>query len=551
MAIPMQAPLQSVGNTPDWSILRGTTLDGGYELKEILAAEADKARFRVRVLGDYSLRATAFFFALSGTAASEQVGCWELVRLLDRSASVVRPLGIGILHANMLQLAYLVVPETEESLAEALKSRALSGDEAKELLRSIARGLAELHAVGLVHGCVSPEEILATSDSILLSGECVRATNSRALIPIQAKYLAPESSGENVTAAADVWCLGAVLVEALTQKEFDRSNAGVVESLEHPFSLVAASCLEPDPDLRCKPGDVDALLRSPKPIRAATNPIPEKQISRPLPKVSEPTAPVERPEIEEIGASETPTTAVHPTTVPIQAERNGNLNKAAEHEPFQRVTDAASVEPRRIGKLPNELPNELPGPTVKRPQEEARPARGVSRALIYGVTGALIIVLVILYLRAGEHPSSTPGLAAATVATRPPVATPGTAWPTKTLGPNTPATRTAAIPIGTPKAPSATAGKGSGATAAAGNNPADWRVVLFTFNRKQDADTRAAALVAQHPDLDARVFSPTGDTGPYLVVVGGPVTRAEAMRVRQQALRSGMPRDTYIQNFRR
>jgi cell division septation protein DedD len=73
-------------------------------------------------------------------------------------------------------------------------------------------------------------------------------------------------------------------------------------------------------------------------------------------------------------------------------------------------------------------------------------------------------------------------------------------------------------------------------------------VVVFTFAHKDDAARQAQALNAKHPGFDPEVFSPDSK-GPYLIVLGGPMTRDEANRLRQKARSVGFPHDAYIQNF--
>jgi hypothetical protein len=76
-----------------------------------------------------------------------------------------------------------------------------------------------------------------------------------------------------------------------------------------------------------------------------------------------------------------------------------------------------------------------------------------------------------------------------------------------------------------------------------------WRVVLYTFSREEDAQKRAQAINGKHPGLDAQTFSPS-NSHMYLVVAGGRMTRSDAARLRLKALREGMPRDSYIQNYK-
>ncbi len=258
---------QPISNLPDWKSLAGTTLDGGYELKEIVQAEQNTATLRVRVLGDYTLKALARFYVVEKAAAQEQVTIWQKVHWLERKAHLNAPLSAGRLLLNGLTIAYLVFQVPEETLADAIRSRALESEEAMEVLRSTAQGLSELHAAGFVHGAISPDEILAIGDSIRCSTEGVRRVNAPSLIDKNpARYLAPESGTQNVTVGSDVWCLGATLYEAVTRKKYEPGLFEEAENLRHPFGVLTAFCLEPDPEKRCKLSDLDRISKSKPPV---------------------------------------------------------------------------------------------------------------------------------------------------------------------------------------------------------------------------------------------------------------------------------------------
>jgi hypothetical protein len=84
------------------------------------------------------------------------------------------------------------------------------------------------------------------------------------------------------------------------------------------------------------------------------------------------------------------------------------------------------------------------------------------------------------------------------------------------------------------------------------NLPADsqhqWRVIAYTYNRQDQAQHKADTVARSHPDLQPQVFSPTG-RAPYLVAIGGPMTRDEAFSLAQKVRSEGLPRDTYAQNY--
>jgi serine/threonine protein kinase len=112
-----------------------------------------------------------------------------------------------------------------ETLAELVaRRRRLSPAEAATLGMQMCAGLAAAHAAGLVHRDVKPQNLLLRTDGVLKLGdfgiaagqEGTRLTLAGTVLGT-AGYLAPEQArGEQVTAAADIYAVGAVLYELLS-----------------------------------------------------------------------------------------------------------------------------------------------------------------------------------------------------------------------------------------------------------------------------------------------------------------------------------------------
>jgi len=76
-----------------------------------------------------------------------------------------------------------------------------------------------------------------------------------------------------------------------------------------------------------------------------------------------------------------------------------------------------------------------------------------------------------------------------------------------------------------------------------------WRVIAFTYSQEDQARQKAASIAQEHPDLNPTVFTPNGHS-PFLVTLGGPMSKQEAFAFSGKAKREGMPSDTYAQNYR-
>jgi serine/threonine-protein kinase len=113
-----------------------------------------------------------------------------------------------------------------ETLAAVLhREGRLPPRQVAEIGMQAAAGLAHAHAHGLVHRDVKPHNLLIRADGVLKvadfgiarAAEATRRLTQIGTILGTADYLAPEQAlGEDVTPAADVYGLGAVLYEALT-----------------------------------------------------------------------------------------------------------------------------------------------------------------------------------------------------------------------------------------------------------------------------------------------------------------------------------------------
>lgn len=584
-----------------WTSLSGRILAGGFELQEILAADEWQANLKVRVLGDRELDCAAHCFRLPPDIAEAQVALWQITREL-RHPNLSAPLGAGILEIEGEVAAYAVVRRADESLNSVLAERALTIEETREALRSVARGLEALHVNDLAHGCLSPSQVLAVGDAIKLPVGCVRAFGVPPSLEIQTPaYLAPESSGENLTAEADLWCLGATLFEALTQNAWTENLRDQLDDVPEPFATIACRCLETDPGGRATLGEVVALLSG------QLKPTPRVKIA-PAPIVVAPDVPAPaefEPAAQADGAESLPAAprvyvqdiaSVAPgiTTVPNPAKQTEPTPSGIK-EPQVLGTPALVIAPMPLEAAPTPAtlsPTAAKSDTASaapirksddvRPTLVARPRwedvvgrdmpadneeeRASSNLWIWAVVALLVVVGLIWILR--PKPATTARVTAPLAKAPAAIASGGTVapgqtttkqssgksnelvkpastgWETRTLQPDgtAPSSPRASVPSSAANVGTAPIGEKPGAE--------QWRLVLYTYRTQEDAKRKANSLNSSHEGLHCEVFSPSGSGGPYLVVAGRRMSRDQATQLRRKAMGMGMPRDSYIQNYK-
>jgi eukaryotic-like serine/threonine-protein kinase len=207
--------------------------------------------------------------------------------------------------------------------------------------------------------------------------------------------------------------------------------------------------------------------------------------------------------------------------------------------PTAPTPTAAAPTPKPIASLPTALPSPAPEPTppvvplvrdrIVRPVEP-EPSRRLG-LWIASVIGALLLLFL------GWH-----FLHAA------PASTSTDSQPIPTLATAGRDDATSAPPP--PVAAAATATTPSAAPAPSSDTRSQWRVVAYTYNHQDQAQQKADVIARQHPDLNPEVFTPTGHA-PFLVTVGGPMSRIQANAFKKKAHADGLPRDIYTQNYTR
>ena len=236
-----------------WQQWEGRIVNGRFPLRQYLGGSKQSAVYLTEIDGSNA----AIKFIPSDTAGGqEQISRWESTRTLLHP-NLLRILHTGRWYADDQQeMVFAVMEYADENLGEILPSRRLTTAEASEMLRPTLDVLTYLHGRGMVHGKIKPANIMAVGNELKLSSDGIRpAGNSEAPIESRSAYDAPETAKGAISPSGDVWSLGTVLAEALTNRlptrdRRDENDPALPQNIPPPFDDIAEHCLSSDPGRR-------------------------------------------------------------------------------------------------------------------------------------------------------------------------------------------------------------------------------------------------------------------------------------------------------------
>ena len=252
-----------------WKRWEGQVVNGGIPLLRFLGGSEHSGVFLADKSAGGKPQTAVKFIPAASVDANVRLRQWKAAAELDHP-NVIRIFESGRCEMEGAAFLYVVTEYAEEDLSQIIPQRPLTEGETWQVLDAVLKGLAYVHAKGLVHGRVKPSNILAIGDVVKISSDSLSAAGEPKRQVEKSAYDAPEAATGRLGPPADVWPLGVTLVEALTQRlpVLDTAQGQMIlpAGIPEPFAEIAGRCLV-DPGRRWTVAEIAARLRSVEAVR--------------------------------------------------------------------------------------------------------------------------------------------------------------------------------------------------------------------------------------------------------------------------------------------
>jgi TonB family protein len=359
--------------TEDWTKWEGLVIDRVFPLRRFLGRSNHSVVFLTEHTA-HDLPDAAIKLIPADPAMEEaQLSRWRIAAALSHP-HLIRIFDSGRCRLGGHPFLFVVMEYGEQTLAQILPHRALTADEAREMLLPTLDALAFLHGKNLVHGQLKPPNVLVVDDRVKLSSDNVRpAGDSSAITAEPSLYDSPEAEEGRIGPAGDIWALGVTIVQALTQSppawpDERREIVSWSAALPSAFVSIVRRCLSRYPAGRPAITDLKALIKrvaqAPEPrIEVTKAAVTEAAVETTMAKaavtgVAGAEAPGTKAAATEAAAAETPVSeaavaalteaAAGQAAVSTAAVNNAAVNNAAANEPPRPAAAAGPPVARRL-----------------------------------------------------------------------------------------------------------------------------------------------------------------------------------------------------------
>ena len=342
-----------------WNNLEGSVIEGRYPLRKLVRSEGRCAWFESQSVEGGS---KPVVISLTESLNDQDVLLARLraaAQLRHPNVVAIEQTGVATLHGE--PLVYAVAEYTEENLADVLRDRALSQEEARQLLNGMLAGLSAIHGKKLVHSRMEAASVLAAGETIKLRSDCIQQPGTDASFAS--------------LAAEDVRGLGNTVFQALTQRQPQSASDPAIARLAAPFSQVVRRALSG----QATTSEITTLLQTDGKSAAApvsSSPIPAGSINREKPAIARTSSPIND---EDASSDDAPVRRNGPyiiaALVVLLLVVAWLLHSALRH-PSRASTSAAAPAsaPMPEAVTPDAPPAIKPAPTAPEPQVQPTPA---------------------------------------------------------------------------------------------------------------------------------------------------------------------------------
>jgi TonB family protein len=447
--------------TEDWTKWEGLVIDRVFPLRRFLGRSNHSVVFLTEHTAHDLPDAAIKLIPVDPAMEEAQLSRWRIAAALSHP-HLIRIFDSGRCRLGGHPFLFVVMEYAEQTLAQILPHRALTSDEAREMLLPTLDALAFLHGKNLVHGQLKPPNVMVVDDRVKLSSDNVRpAGDSSALTAEPSLYDSPEAEEGRIAPTGDIWALGVTIVQALTQSppawpDERREIVSWPAALPSAFVSIVRRCLSRYPAGRPTIPDLKALIKRvaqvPEPKievtkAAATEAAAEAAVTKAaVTEVAAIEAPGTKAAATEAAAAETPVTeaAVAAVTGPVTAAvTEGAVAALTEAAASQAAVSTAAVSTAAVDESPRQVTAAVP-PVARR----------LSGPAIAAAALAVLAVIWIGWRLFHSHPNNLPQPAASNSQPSSPQAAPRAA-----SGQNPPAS----APASSASVPSSTSAPGSAA----------------------------------------------------------------------------------------
>jgi serine/threonine protein kinase len=264
--------------TEDWTKWESLVINGVFPLGRFLGKSDHGVVFLTEDRSQHPpTNAAIKLLPADPKLAQEQLALWRAAAALSHP-HLIRLFESGRCQLGGQEFLFVVMEHAEETLAQILPHRALTADEVRGLLLPTLDALAFLHRQNLVHSQLKPPNILVVKDQLKLASDNIHpAGRHTRRIAEPTVYEPPEAMEGTLSAAGDIWGLGVVIVEALTQslpRMPDRGSQAVSlpATLPGAYVDIVRRCLSHNRAARPTIGELEAQIKVAQ--QAAALPLP-------------------------------------------------------------------------------------------------------------------------------------------------------------------------------------------------------------------------------------------------------------------------------------